>query len=215
MHPLWGLLVAYVLGSLPFAYLVGRARGVDLRHHGSGNLGATNAARVLGVRTGASVYVLDTLKGFVAAFFLPRILAVDPVGTWAVLYGVAVVLGHVRPVFLGFQRAGKGVATAGGVFFGLAPVATLIVLGVWLMVFVAGGYVSAASLAAAVALPIVLILRSGRLIDAVTALALALTLFVFWTHLPNMRRLVRGEEHRFHAGVRGRWRATPRRDATP
>ena len=141
-----GVLAAYASGSIPTAYLAGRAKGVDLRKHGSGNLGATNAWRVLGWRIGLAVYAVDTLKGALPVLLLPRPVAQPELA--AIAYGVAAILGHVRPVFLGFQRGGKGVATAGGVFLALAPIPLLVALGVFGAVFVGTGYVSLGSLSA-------------------------------------------------------------------
>lgn len=206
MHPAWGLVLGYVLGSIPFAWLAGRARGVDLRQHGSGNLGATNAIRVLGARIGGAVYLLDTLKGFVAAFVLPRALGVAPGAAWAIAFGIAAVAGHVRPLFLRFQRGGKGVATAGGVFFGLAPLATGVAFVVFALALVATGYASVGSMAAAVVLPLAILLFQGGASVELIGVALAMAVFVFWSHRANISRLRRGEENRF---------AMPRRRRTP
>ncbi len=197
MHPAWGLLLSYVLGSIPFAWLAGRARGVDLRQHGSGNLGATNAIRVLGAWVGGTVYLLDTLKGFVAAFVLPRALGVAPDGMWAIAFGLAAVAGHVRPLFLRFQRGGKGVATAGGVFFGLAPLAAGIAFVVFALALVTTGYASVGSMAAAVALPLAILLFQAGASQELIGVALAMAVFVFWSHRANIGRLRRGEENRF------------------
>lgn len=208
MHPAWGLVFGYVLGSIPFAYLAGRARGVDLRQHGSGNLGATNAVRVLGGRIGAVVYLLDTLKGFVAAFALTRMLGVEPAGIWAIAFGVAAVAGHVRPLFLRFQRGGKGVATAGGVFFGLAPLATAITFVVFVLVLTVTGYASVGSMAAALTLPLAILLIGNGASTELLVVAVAMAVFVFWAHRANIRRLRRGEEHRFDILRRRRTPAT-------
>ncbi|AHG90773.1 Glycerol-3-phosphate acyltransferase [Gemmatirosa kalamazoonensis] len=202
-----GLAASYAAGSIPTAYLAGKAKGVDLRKHGSGNLGATNAWRVLGWRVGLAVYAVDTLKGFLPVFLLPRPVAHAELA--AIAYGVAAIVGHVRPVFLGFQKGGKGVATAGGVFLALAPLPFVIALGVFLGVFLATGYVSAGSLSAAVALPFALFVYVGRPSPTVI-LALLVALFVFWTHRANIGRLRRGEESRFRIGRRATSEGTPR-----
>lgn len=202
--PALGLVLGYVLGSIPFAWLAGRARGVDLRHHGSGNLGATNAIRVLGARIGAAVYLLDTLKGFVAAFALPRMLGVAPGGAWAIAFGVAAVAGHVRPLFLRFQRGGKGVATAGGVFFGLAPLPTAVTFVVFALTVVITGFASVGSMAAALTLPLAIVLFQRGASVVLIGVAVAMTVFVFWAHRANIERLRRGEEHRFDLLRRGR-----------
>ena len=123
MHPLLALGLAYVSGSLPFAYIAGAIKGVDLRKQGSGNLGATNVFRVLGWKIGLVVFLLDALKGALPVLLLPhRIEGVTNPTLWAIACGIAAIAGHVRPVFLKFRKGGKGVATAAGVFFALAPV---------------------------------------------------------------------------------------------
>ncbi|HUR92693.1 MAG TPA: glycerol-3-phosphate 1-O-acyltransferase PlsY [Gemmatimonadaceae bacterium] len=202
MHPVAAVVIAYLAGSIPFAYLAGKARGVDLRKHGSGNLGATNAVRVLGVPTGAAVYLLDTLKGFLPVFVLVPMVAADRLDLWAIAIGVAAIVGHVRPVYLGFQKGGKGVATAGGVFLALAPVATALGLAVWLLVFLPSGYVSLASIATAALFPLAMLATGTPVRSALFAAAVAMALFVIWTHRANIARLRRGEEHRFRRGKR-------------
>ena len=196
MHPLVGVLLSYLAGSVPFAYLAGKARGIDLRQHGSGNLGATNAVRVLGPRVGGLVYLGDTLKGLLPVLLLPRIISTSTPDLWAIAFGLAAVIGHVRPVFLLGKGGGKGVATAGGVFFGLAWLPTLISLVVFVVTFVLTRIASLASLAAAVALPIALFIWAGPRAP-LFILSFAMMLFVVWTHRSNIRRLRRGEEPRF------------------
>lgn len=197
MHPVAAVVIAYLLGSIPFAYLAGRARGVDLRQHGSGNLGATNAVRVLGVGTGVVVYVLDTLKGFLPVNLLVPLVVATRLDLWAIAIGVAAIAGHVRPVYLGFQKGGKGVATAGGVFLALAPLATAVGLGVWVLAFLPSGYVSLASIVTAVLFPLAVLATGTPARSVLFALAVIVAVFVVWTHRANIARLRRGEEHRF------------------
>ena len=197
MSPVLGVLIAYVAGSVPSAHLAGRARGVDLRKVGSGNLGATNVARVLGAKTGAAVFLADLLKGFLPVFFLPRLAETLRPELWALAYGVAAIIGHVKPVFLLGKGGGKGVATASGVFLALALVPMLIAQVVWAAVFYATRYVSLASLAGAAVLPIAILAVSRDPGSPVFLAALAIAAFVFWTHRANISRLRRGEEHRF------------------
>jgi len=195
-----GLAASYAAGSIPTAYLAGKAKGVDLRKHGSGNLGATNAWRVLGWRVGLAVYGVDTLKGFLPVLLLPR-----PVGhaeLAAIAYGVAAIVGHVRPVFLGFQKGGKGVATAGGVFVALAPAALAVAFAVFVAVFLASGYVSLGSLSAALVLPFAIAAFSGWRVTPTLLVSIPVAAFVFWTHRANIGRLRRGEESRFRVGRR-------------
>jgi glycerol-3-phosphate acyltransferase PlsY len=188
------VVVSYLVGAIPTSYIAGRlARGIDLRQHGSGNLGATNAFRVLGWRAAVPIFLGDILKGFVPVFFFPRIDDVTHYG-WALAYGVTAVLGHVYSIYVGF-RGGKGVATGAGVFLALAPIAVLLSLVIWITLVAATGYVSLASIAAAAALPL-LVLATGAP-AAVLVLSALLAAFVIFGHRANIRRLLRGEEHRF------------------
>lgn len=203
INPVVGLLLAYLAGSLPFAYLAGRSRGIDLRSHGSGNLGATNVVRVLGRRIGAAVFLADVLKGFLPVFLLPAHVASAYAAFWAIAFGVAAIVGHVRPVFLLFRAGGKGVATAAGVFLALAWIPTLLAAGVWVAVFAAARYVSLASLAAAVFLPLGMLLVGADPRSPTLAAAVLVAAFVFWTHRVNITRLRRGEEHSFRRAGSG------------
>jgi acyl phosphate:glycerol-3-phosphate acyltransferase len=189
------VIVSYFLGALPTSYIAGRlARGIDLRQHGSGNLGATNAYRVLGWRAAIPIFLADMLKGFLPVFLFPRFDGVTPFG-WTLAYGVAAILGHVYSIYVGF-KGGKGVATSAGVFLALAPVAVLLSLVIWVGIVAATGYVSLASITAAAAMPL-LILTTGAAHDSVLVLSLLLAAFVIFAHRANVRRLLRGEEHRF------------------
>src|SRR5205085_1012876 len=135
MHPAIALALAYLSGSIPFAAIAGRAKGIDLRKHGSGNLGATNVFRVMGWKIGVAVFLADALKGAVPVLVLPPRIegARDPV-LWGIALGVAAIIGHVRPAFLRFRKGGKGVATAAGVFFALAPLPMLLSFAVFVAV---------------------------------------------------------------------------------
>ena len=199
MPPALGLLLAYLAGGIPAAYLAGRlVRGIDLRQHGSGNLGATNVYRVLGWKTAAAVMLFDAAKGALPVLLLPRWLAagVPGGGYWALGYGLAAIAGHVRSPYFLWRAGGKGVATASGVFLALVPIPTLLAIAVWALVLRASGYVSLASLAAAVTLPVAVGVMLG-VRAPVFALTLLVAAFVFWTHRANIARLRRGEEHRF------------------
>ena len=176
---------------MPWGYWLPRLlRGVDIRTLGSGNPGATNVWRSLGFRLGIAVAVLDIAKGAAAAL-LGMWLGGDLVG---VLAGVAAMIGHWRPLFLGFQRGGKMVATTGGVALAVAPLAALSAAGVWLVVFFVSRYASLASIVAAVSLPLwALLFDSSWPVVAFTAGA-ALAIIVL--HRTNVRRLLAGEENR-------------------
>lgn len=193
MHPLLGLLVAYLAGSIPFAFLAGKAKGIDLREHGSGNLGATNAMRVLGPRVGVLVYVADTLKGMFPVLLLPRYVDSARPDLWAIAFGVAAIVGHVRPIFLLWQGGGKGVATTGGVFFGLAFVPTLVAFLSFVAALAITRRVSVGSLTAAVVLPAALILTRG-IKDPLTIICLVIAASVIWLHRTNIARLRAGTE---------------------
>jgi glycerol-3-phosphate acyltransferase PlsY len=197
MLPIFGVLISYLAGSIPSAYLAGRVRGVDLRKLGSGNLGATNVARVLGTRIAAVVFIADLLKGFLPVYFLPRYVETLRPDLWALVFGVAAILGHVKPIFLLGKGGGKGVATASGVFLALAFVPMLIAEVVWIVVFYFTRYVSLASLVGAAVLPIAILVWSRDPRSPVFIASVVIALFVFWTHRANIARLRRGEEHRF------------------
>ncbi len=196
------LALSYLVGSTPTSYLVGRLfHGVDLREHGSGNLGATNAFRVLGLRSALPVVIVDVAKGF-----LPVWLFADLAGAgfgWTFAFGLAAIVGHMFSVWVGL-RGGKGIATSAGVFLGLAPWAVLGGLVIWCALTFPTGYVSLGSIAAAAALPVLIALTPHAGGTALVWLSAALAAFVIWAHRSNIGRLLRGEENRFgRRGSRG------------
>jgi glycerol-3-phosphate acyltransferase PlsY len=195
--PLWiALAASYLLGSVPFAYLAGAAAGIDLRQHGSGNLGATNVVRVLGWKVGIPVFALDVAKGAAPVLLLPRWIDTPRPDLWAMAFGLLAMLGHVRPLFLWGRGGGKGVATAAGVFLALAPIPMIFTLGVFAIVLITSGYVSLGSLLASVTLVATLAIFEG-VRSPHFLVSLAVAVFVFWTHRANIGRLRRGEENRF------------------
>jgi glycerol-3-phosphate acyltransferase PlsY len=185
------ILFGYGVGSLPLGYLVAsRAKGIDLRRVGSGNVGATNAYRSAGLAAALIVVLVDIAKGASSVFFAARFAtgAADPVAA-----GIAAILGHVYPVWLRFH-GGKGVATACGVFWMLAPLATAIAASVFLVVVWVSRYVSLGSIVATVALPPLAWLTNKPMavvIGAVVAAAL-----IVERHRANLARLQQGSEHR-------------------
>jgi len=192
MTELLAVLVAYLLGSMPFGYWVPRlVRGEDIRTKGSGNVGASNVFRVYGRSLGVPVALLDLAKGFAAA----------ALGLWAggalvgVLAAAAAMVGHARPVFLGFEKGGKMVATAGGATMALAPLAAVICIAVWLLTFVLTRYASLASIVTAVALGVLVVVLDYPW--PIIAFGLAGAAAVIAVHHQNIRRLVGGTEHRF------------------
>ena len=182
----------YLIGSIPSGVVVVRLfRGEDIRKQGSGNIGASNVWRAYGRWLGVSVALLDVLKGFV-----PALVGVKLGGEWVgVLAGAAAMLGHARPIWLGFGKGGKMVATGGGVVLALAPLAAGICLGVWLVTFVLFRYASLASLATAVALPVLCLLLGEPWATVIFATVASLAVIVL--HRQNIGRLLHGTESRF------------------
>jgi len=195
------IVASYLLGSIPAAYLAGKSRGIDLRKHGSGNLGATNVIRVLVTKIGLLVFAFDMAKGAIPVALFPRWVAAsaspvsDPIAI-GILCGIAAIIGHVRPIYLRFGRGGKGVATAAGVFLALAPIQTLLALLIFAVVLLSSGFVSLGSLTSAAMLPILLGVTVG-VRSPLFAISVVIALFVFWTHRANIVRLRNGDEHRF------------------
>lgn len=199
------LLLAYLLGSLPTALVVGKLmRGIDIRQHGSGNAGGTNVFRVLGWKPGLFVMLMDAFKGFVAAYWLPRLAfsaVVLPQDTLCLFCGLAAIIGHIWTVFAGF-RGGKGVGTAAGVLLALyPPLVVLICFVVFLVMLALTRIVSISSISAAVAFPVVLsILKygAGRPISATLYyFSFFAALLIIYTHRSNIRRLLNGTENKF------------------
>lgn len=189
------VLAGYLLGSMPFGYWVVRiAKGVDVRTVGSGNIGATNVWRAYGKGYGIPIVVLDVAKGLVPAL-VGSALGGSLVG---VLAGSAAMLGHWRPLFLGFQKGGKTVATAGGTFFGAAPLLGILGLGVWIVVFLLCRYASLASILAALSMPVVALLLGEDWPVVVFAALAAIAVAVL--HRANIGRLRAGTESRFSFG---------------
>jgi glycerol-3-phosphate acyltransferase PlsY len=156
--------------------------------------------RVLGARVAIVVLLFDAMKGAVPVLWFPRLLPplqeARTASLWAIAFGIAAIIGHVRPVFLLWKGGGKGVATASGVFGALAPAAIVVTLVVWLAVLVTSGYMSLASLAGAAVLPVAVAIIAGWR-SPLFLVSIAVAAFVFWTHRSNIRRLRRGEEPRF------------------
>jgi glycerol-3-phosphate acyltransferase PlsY len=199
------VVAGYLCGSLTWGYwLVRIFRGEDIRTKGSGNVGATNVWRVYGPRLGLPAAVLDVAKGFVPAFAATVVVGH---GT-GVLAGAAAMLGHWRPIFLGFQKGGKMVATAGGAFLGVAPLVGAAGAGVWILVFAITRYASVASITSAASLALWAWLFGYPW--PVIAFGGAAGVGVAFLHRANIARLVRGEENRFELRRGGATRAAPR-----
>ena len=198
MNPFLLVGLSYLMGSVPTSFWVGRGLyGKDLRQEGSGNLGATNAFRVLGWKAALPVFLVDVAKGFVPAWWFPQID--DAALGWALAYGAAAILGHVFSVWVRF-KGGKGIATSAGVFLGLAPWAVLAGFVVWLTTVALTRIVSLASMLAALTIPVAVLLLPHPGGMALQWFTIALAVFVIWAHRANVGRLMRGEEHRFGRG---------------
>jgi acyl phosphate:glycerol-3-phosphate acyltransferase len=189
------VVVAYLLGSIPFAYLAGLTRGIDIRTVGSRNVGATNVFRELGKGIGVAVMVLDVAKGLVAVLIANSATS----SPWPLIAAAAAILGHVYPVWLRF-KGGKGVAVAGGAVIGLAPLPALITVVIWIAVVAITRYVSVGSIVAAAAFPFLVLAVQAPWPTVVFAFLAAI--MVIWRHRSNIERLRRGEERRLDFGRR-------------
>ena len=195
--------LAYLVGSIPFGLVVGKLfYGVDVRQHGSGNVGTTNVFRVLGKKAGVAVLICDMLKGYIpaaiaAAFFHPW---------FAIFIAAAPVVGHIYSIFLK-GRGGKGIATGAGVVLALVPLVFAIILVVWLVLLVTTRYVSVASLVAAVLVPVLTIVFNEPLPYEIAGVLVAV--IVWWAHRGNIQRLFAGEENRVRLPWTGDGQATP------
>lgn len=210
--------LAYLLGSIPFGFLIARSKGIDIRSAGSGNIGATNVFRVLGKKAGITTFILDFGKGIVATGLIHVLIfktaelmsggAYEPLsGNKTVflrlLCAGCVVLGHSFPVFLGF-KGGKGVATGAGIIVGLVPHIAGVAIGLWAVVFLLSRYVSLASIVAAIvvaAMPWVELFRKTNSPEgaefALPCILTFLALLVILRHKANIGRLIKGNENRF------------------
>jgi len=189
------LLASYILGAIPTSYLLSRLfAGIDLRQHGSGNLGATNLYRVLGWKYAIPAGVFDMAKGLIpVAVFAPRVSDSE---LFALACGVAAIIGHVFSVFVRF-KGGKGVATAAGVMLGLTPVALAVSAAVWVLLVRLTGYVSLGSIVAAAILPLGVYALDNPSTPAVFWIATGIAVGVIVLHRKNIQRLLKGTENRF------------------
>lgn len=194
------VIIAYLLGAIPCGYILGRIKGVDLRAHGSGNIGATNASRVLGKRLGFITFALDLLKGALAVL-LPTLIAKDAFSPLALLdlqpvLALAATLGHCTSPFLKF-KGGKGVATAFGSFLIITPVPALLAIILFGMTFKLSRYVSLSSIIAATIFPVLVYIDIYRHYSEITWMMAVLTCaLIISRHRENIRRLLAGTENK-------------------
>ncbi len=193
------LIIAYLLGSVPFGFLLGKIfKGVDLREHGSGNVGATNALRVLGWKMGVIAMILDMMKGVTAIMIARSILPEQDL--LLISTGLVVILGHIFTIYLRF-KGGKGVATSAGVFAALLPIPFLFALLSFIITTTLSRFVSLGSIVAALVLVItqtIFTFRNGVQSPWYLVLALVVTLFIIVKHRANIKRLLSGTENRIH-----------------
>jgi glycerol-3-phosphate acyltransferase PlsY len=192
------LICAYLLGSIPSAVWVGKAFfGIDVREYGSGNAGATNTFRVLGPKAGVPVLLMDIAKGWMAVqlvtYFGDYMPSTQQFINFKLVLGVAALLGHIFPVFAGF-RGGKGVATLLGILWGINPPAALICLAVFIVVFVATGYVSLGSMSGAFSFPFIVMWLLNETVVSMNIFSVAVPILVLVTHQKNIERLLKGVE---------------------
>lgn len=215
MQPFVVVIIAYVLGSIPFGYLIVRlTQGADVRETGSGGTGATNVSRRAGKAAGVVTLLLDALKGSVAVVVAKTILSLPIVGAttqdfatnenafwWLAAAAVAVIVGHIFPVWLRF-RGGKGVATGVGVFLMLAPLAVVLAAAIFVLTVRRTRYVSLGSMLAAVSIPVFVVLLHfvwpSKLLLPMLAAACAGSLLIVFAHRQNIERLLDGAESKFH-----------------
>jgi acyl phosphate:glycerol-3-phosphate acyltransferase len=189
------MLAAYLLGSVPFGLIAGlRVKGLDIREHGSKNIGATNVFRVVGKKWGVMVFLLDAAKGYVACV-LPVFFGQGSTLSFQLLLGVSVILGHSFPVWLKF-KGGKGVATSLGVFLAIAWVPTLITFGLWILCFAITRIISLSSLLAALIFPAMITWCYAGTpgFKFLLPISILLAVFIFYTHRANIQRLCQGTE---------------------
>jgi acyl phosphate:glycerol-3-phosphate acyltransferase len=196
--------ISYLLGAVPFGYLIARARGVDITSVGSGNIGATNVFRSVGKGWGLLTFALDAGKGFVAACAIPKAaaLAGQPAGpALPVCCACLAVAGHNWPIYMRF-KGGKGIATSAGALLGIAPQAAGIGIVSWALVFLLTRYVSVASIFACLILPAAAWCLYGKHDKLLPAALTLLGVVGIWRHRSNIQRLLNGTEHRAQFGRR-------------
>ncbi|MCB1065701.1 MAG: glycerol-3-phosphate 1-O-acyltransferase PlsY [Verrucomicrobiae bacterium] len=194
----WTILLAWLIGSTPFGFLAGKLKGIDIREHGSGNIGATNVLRVLGKPIGITTLVLDVLKGLVPVIITQQVVGPDH-SLVPILAAVATILGHNYTFWLGF-KGGKGIATSAGAIAPLIPIPLAIALLLWGLSFAITRYVSIASIVAAVSLPVTAAIqawRAGQWDWPLLVFTLFLAVMATWRHRSNLKRLREGTESRF------------------
>ncbi len=205
-------ILSYLIGSIPTSIIVGKLRkGIDIRQYGSGNAGGTNVIRVLGWKAGVFVIIMDMAKGLLATMVISRLMygpipfenktPFDDFTVVQIIAGCAAILGHIWTLFAGF-KGGKGIATAGGMLVGIAPVEVAVSLGIFFVVLLVTHYVSLGSLSAAASFPLTMFFRENVFMvdvqgyNTLIFFSIGISLLIFYTHRANIQRLLRGTENR-------------------
>ncbi|MFQ5963906.1 MAG: glycerol-3-phosphate 1-O-acyltransferase PlsY [Candidatus Scalinduaceae bacterium] len=198
---IFGLVISYLIGSIPFGYIIAITKGIDIREHGSGNIGATNVSRILGRKYGILIFVLDLIKGFMVVFLIPVFVSDIKFPTTSdsllvVLCGACAIFGHVFPLYLKF-KGGKAVATSVGVFLWLSPVPVAMALCVWVITMLVSRYVSAGSIMGTLAFV-------GGIIGFendpfgngiyLTTISITAAILIILRHITNIKRIIEGTE---------------------
>jgi glycerol-3-phosphate acyltransferase PlsY len=203
MNVLLTIVIAYLIGSFPTAYLAGRLlKGVDIRTIGSGNVGATNVMRVLGTGWGVTTLVIDLIKGYVTVAFVAPLICPDAASLpmHRIIACVAVIAGHNWMIFLGF-KGGKGAATTAGAFLALAPLVGLLSFGLWGVIVAVTRYVSLGSIIAGIALP--LLMLAFRQPPLYLYFSIVITVVLVYAHRHNISRLLSGTERKLKGSGKG------------
>jgi len=179
---------SYILGSIPFGYIVGKIKGYDIRKEGSGNIGSTNVFRVVGKKEGIFVFILDFLKGFLPVLYFSNVTVLA-----GILALLGAIVGHMTTPFLRF-KGGKGVAAGFGGVVALMPLPAVLAFGVWFLLVGIFRRVSVGSLGAALSLPILYFFLAEPILKSVLFISILIPILVFITHRKNIRKLIRGEE---------------------
>lgn len=191
------VIASYLIGSIPTAFIAGKlAKGIDIRQHGSGNVGASNVFRVIGKKWGSAVLLLDMIKGFIPSFFFPHFFPEWSPKIAGLVFGLAAIAGHNWTVFLNF-KGGKGVATSTGVFLGILPKAVLLAAGVWILTVLITNYIAAGSMLASFSLSffIAVFYRGIPEYWFLLIASFALAWLVVYMHRGNIDRMRKGTEH--------------------
>lgn len=197
----FGLTISYLIGSIPFGYIIPIAKGIDIRKQGSGNIGATNVGRILGRKYGIIIFILDLLKGFIVVFIIPVLICGIKFPTTSdnllvILCGVCAILGHVFPVYLRF-KGGKAVATSLGVFIWLSPIPIAIAFGVWILTVILSRYVSLGSMIGAIVLTGGIIAFEKEPFGNgiyITILSIIVAILIILRHITNIQKIINGTE---------------------